>query len=119
MSALRLGTVSMLPLTLGAVLLMTQAALFAASVSTSPDTAAHTVSGEVMKISSEFYIVKDATGKTTLLQLQKYTVLDDGIKDGDRVQAQLADDGRTLSIKKVGGPSGARNQRSTPLSPPP
>jgi hypothetical protein len=68
-----------------------------------------TVTGEVIVVTDDFYVVKDADGKPTQLRLSKNfqdgnkdTRIEGGhIKQGDKVEAEVEPDGHALSIKKA------------------
>jgi hypothetical protein len=71
----------------------------------SPDASVETITGEVMKISSELYIIRDTHGNRTLLQVSKNTQVEEAIRDGDTVLARIASDGHALSISKSSAPA--------------
>ena len=60
---------------------------------------AQTVSGEVLKIEGENYVVKDAMGKEVKLHVSPETKKDGDIKIGDKIEAQADATGHALSIK--------------------
>jgi len=60
---------------------------------------AQTVSGEVLKIEGENYVVKDAMGKEVKLHVSPETKKDGDIKVGDKSEAQADATGHALSIK--------------------
>ena len=60
---------------------------------------AQTVSGEVLKIEGENYVVKDAMGKEVKLHVSPETKKDGDIKVGDKIEAQADATGHALSIK--------------------
>jgi uncharacterized protein YdeI (BOF family) len=60
-----------------------------------------TVSGDLLKIDGEFYVVKDMTGKEIRLHVDKTTTLDGAIKVGDKVEAQATEKNHALSIRHV------------------
>ena len=60
---------------------------------------AQTVSGEVLKIEGENYVVKDAMGKEVKLHVSPETKKDGDIKVGDKIEAQADATGQALSIK--------------------
>ena len=59
-----------------------------------------TVTGDVLKIEGEFYVVKDMTGKEVRLHVDKTSKLEGSFKAGDRIEAQVTEKGHALSIKK-------------------
>ena len=61
--------------------------------------AAGTISGEVLKIDGENYVVKDATGKEVKLHVNAQTKKEGDIKVGDKVEAQSDGSGHATSIK--------------------
>jgi hypothetical protein len=60
---------------------------------------AQTVSGEVLKIEGENYVVKDAMGKEVKLHVSPETKKDGDIKVGDKIEAQADATGHAVSIK--------------------
>ena len=60
---------------------------------------AQTVSGEVLKIEGENYVVKDAMGKEVKLHVSPETKKDGDIKVGDKIEAQADATGHAISIK--------------------
>ena len=62
--------------------------------------APQTVTGDVLKIEGEFYVVKDMTGKEVRLHVDKTTRLEGDLKAGDRIEAQVTEKGHALSITK-------------------
>ena len=60
-----------------------------------------TVSGDLLKIDGEFYVVKDMTGKEIRLHVDKTTTLDGAIKVGDKVEAQATEKNHAVSVKHV------------------
>jgi len=83
------------------------AGAYAADMGTSPGGAAaakeassaQTVSGEVLKIEGENYVVKDAMGKEVKLHVSPETKKDGDIKVGDKIEAQADATGHAISIK--------------------
>jgi hypothetical protein len=57
------------------------------------------ISGEVLKIDGENYVVKDASGKEVKLHVNAQTKKEGEIKVGDKVEAQADGSGHALSIK--------------------
>lgn len=67
------------------------------------DTAApglQTVTGDVLKIEGDSYVVKDMTGKEIRLHVDKTTKLEGAFKAGDKIEAQATEKGHALSITK-------------------
>ncbi|MEK7236805.1 MAG: hypothetical protein AAB242_09290 [Nitrospirota bacterium] len=60
-----------------------------------------TVSGDLLKIDGEFYVVKDMTGKEIRLHVDKTTTLDGAIKVGDKVEAQATEKNHAVSVRHV------------------
>lgn len=60
---------------------------------------AQTVSGEVLRIEGENYVVKDATGKEVKLHVSPETKKEGDIKVGDKIEAQADATGHATSIK--------------------
>jgi hypothetical protein len=60
------------------------------------------VKGEVMRVDSDGYIVRDVSGKEVRVQPGKDTKIDYVPQAGDRIEAQLTD-GQPTSISRVGG----------------
>lgn len=84
----------------GLVLMLTPQHTFAASE--------QSLTGTVLMISTDMYVIRDATGKGVLLTLGKGATVDPGIQLGDLVEAQLAADGQARAIKLL--PNAARGQ---------
>jgi hypothetical protein len=55
--------------------------------------------GEVLIVTDDFYLIKERNGKGIQVYLDKGTKRNGTIKIGDSVEAQVAADGRALSIK--------------------
>ena len=62
---------------------------------------AQTVTGDVLKIEGEFYVVKDTSGKEVRLHVDKTSQLDGTFKAGDKIEAQATDKGHASSIKQA------------------
>ena len=60
-----------------------------------------TVSGDLLKIDGEFYVVKDMAGKEIRLHVDKTTALDGAIKVGDKLEVQATEKNHAASIKHV------------------
>jgi Cu/Ag efflux protein CusF len=63
-----------------------------------------TVTGDVLKMDGEFYVVKDMTGKEIRLHVDKTTKLDGTFKAGDQIEAQATEKDHALSIKHAQPP---------------
>jgi len=75
----------------------------------SSDTAAagsKAVTGDLLKIDGEFYVVKDASGKEVRLHVDKTSKLEGTPKPGDKIEAQASEKGHALSIKPASAASG-------------
>jgi hypothetical protein len=68
------------------------------AVKAAPDS--QTVKGDLLKIEGEFYIVKDMTGKEIRLHVDKTSKLEGVVKAGDKIEAQVTEQGHALSITK-------------------
>lgn len=72
-----------------------------------PPSGIQTVTGEILIVTDEFFLVKDAVGKSVQLRLSKVfqgakdTKIEGVLKAGDKVEAQVEPDGHAFSIKKV------------------
>jgi len=60
-----------------------------------------TVSGDLLKVDGEFYVVKEMSGKEIRLHVDKTTTLDGAIKVGDKVEAQATEKNHAVSIRHV------------------
>ena len=72
---------------------------YAADAKAAPST--QTVTGDLLKIEGEFYVVKEMSGKEIRLHVDKTTALDGAIKVGDKVEAQATEKNHAASIKHV------------------
>ena len=73
---------------------------YAADVMAAPES--KTITGDLLKIDGEFYVVKDSAGKEVRLHVDKTSKLDGAFKAGDKVEAQATDKGHALSVKHDG-----------------
>lgn len=64
-------------------------------------TGPQTVQGDVLKMDGDVYIVKDMTGKEIRLHVDKTTDLQGAVKAGDKIEAQVTEQGHALSMKRV------------------
>ena len=62
---------------------------YAADAKVAPST--QTVTGDLLKIEGEFYVVKEMSGKEIRLHVDKTTALDGAIKVGDKVEVQATE----------------------------
>ena len=63
-----------------------------------------TVTGDVLNMDGEFYIVKDMTGKEIRLHVDKTTELEGSFKAGDQIEARATEKDHALSIKHAQPP---------------
>ncbi len=63
--------------------------------------AVQTLKGQVVKIESDTYVVKDATGKEIRLRVNQETVLQADLHVGDKVDAEVAPDGHALTLLRA------------------
>lgn len=56
--------------------------------------------GEVVMLSGEVCVVRDATGKSVLFKIDKGTKIDGSVKEGKKVEVSASADGRALVIKE-------------------
>lgn len=61
---------------------------------------AQLVTGEVVMLSGEVCVVRDATGKSVLFTIDKGTKIDGSVKEGKTVEVSATSDGLALSIKE-------------------
>jgi uncharacterized protein YdeI (BOF family) len=59
------------------------------------------ISGEILSVKDEMYVVKDATGKEVNLHVDESTEKSGSPKKGDRIEAEINSDGHALSLKKA------------------
>jgi hypothetical protein len=64
------------------------------------------VTGDLLKIDGEFYVVKEASGKEVRLHVDKTSKLEGTFKAGDKIEAQASEKGHALSIKPSGAAPG-------------
>jgi hypothetical protein len=64
------------------------------------------VTGDLLRIDGEFYVVKDTSGKEVRLHVDGTSKLEGTFKAGDKIEAQASDKGHALSIKPAGAASG-------------
>jgi len=61
--------------------------------------AAQLVKGEVVLLSGEVCVVRDATGRSVLFKVDKGTKIDGSVKEGKKVEVAATSDGVALSIR--------------------
>jgi hypothetical protein len=66
-----------------------------------PGSKSHIIKGEVLKIEGSAYVIKQANGKEIRLGIDQDTRMETTPKPGDKITAQMAEDGRTRSIRKA------------------
>ncbi len=59
------------------------------------------ITGDLLKIEGEFYVVKDATGREVRLHVDKNTKLEGPVKTGDKIEAQATEKGHAVSVRPV------------------
>lgn len=64
------------------------------------------ITGDLLRIDGEFYVVKEASGKEVRLHVDKTSKLEGTFKAGDKVEAHASPQGHALSIKPAGAASG-------------
>jgi hypothetical protein len=62
-------------------------------------TPAQTVRGDVLNIEDEFYIVKDISGHEMRIHVDKDTKMEDRIKVGDKIEAQINSNAHASAMK--------------------
>jgi hypothetical protein len=66
-----------------------------------PGSKSRIVKGEVLKIEGSAYVIKQANGKEIRLGIDQDTRMEITPKPGDKIAAQMAEDGRTRSVRKA------------------
>lgn len=69
--------------------------------SKSPTSSPQLMKGEVVMLSGEVCVVKDAAGTSVLFRIDKGTKIDGSVKEGQKVEVSASADGRVLSIKET------------------
>jgi len=64
------------------------------------------VTGDLLRIDGEFYVVKEASGKEVRLHVDRTSKLEGSFKAGDKIEAQASPQGHALSIKPSGAAPG-------------
>ena len=62
-----------------------------------------TVTGVLLKIEGDVYVVKQETGKEVRVQVDKRTTKIGNIRPGDSIEVQVSENGRAASIKQLRG----------------
>ncbi len=57
--------------------------------------------GQIVAIESEQYIVKDATGKEVRLHVNQETVLQSGLRIGDKIDAEVSANGHAVTLLRA------------------
>ncbi len=57
--------------------------------------------GQIVTIEGEQYIVKDATGKEVRLHVNQETVLQAGLRVGDKVDAEVSANGHAITLLRA------------------
>jgi hypothetical protein len=60
-----------------------------------------TVTGDLLKIDGEFYVVKEMSGKEIRLHVDKTSTLDGSINVGEKVEAQATEKNHAVSIRHL------------------
>jgi uncharacterized protein YdeI (BOF family) len=63
-----------------------------------------TVTGDVLKMDGDFYVIRDMTGKEIRLHVDKTTTLEGSFKAGDKIEARATEQDHALSIKHAQPP---------------
>ena len=66
----------------------------------------HNVTGDLLRIDGEFYVVKEPSGKEVRLHVDGTSKLEGTFQAGDKIEAQASEKGHALSIKPTGAASG-------------
>lgn len=56
--------------------------------------------GDLLKIAGEYYVLKDPTGMEVRLHVDKTSKVESDFKAGDKIEAQVTDNGHAQSIKR-------------------
>lgn len=59
------------------------------------------IRGDLLSIKGDTYVVKDRFGRFVILRVDKETKVDRLILPGAKIEAQVSQDGRALSIKRA------------------
>ncbi|MDP1767202.1 MAG: hypothetical protein Q8L74_00200 [Nitrospirota bacterium] len=60
-----------------------------------------TISGDLLKIDGEFYVVKEMSGKEIRLHVDKTTTTDGSINVGEKIEVQATEKNHAVSIRHV------------------
>jgi hypothetical protein len=61
----------------------------------------HTVQGEVLRIKRDNYLIRKYTGDVVHLHLDENTVITGPVRQGNRIEAKVSDQGQVLQIHTV------------------
>ncbi len=86
-------------LSLSGLVVMGMAGSAMCQVSGESATPAQIVKGDVLDMDGEFYMVKDISGHEMRLHVSKDTKMEDRIKVGDKIEAQVTSEGHAKSIR--------------------
>jgi len=64
------------------------------------------ITGDLLKIDGEFYVVKEVSGKEVRLHVDKSSKLEGTFQTGDKIEAEASAQGHALSIKPLSGAPG-------------
>ena len=67
----------------------------------SPAATVQSFKGQIVTIEGEHYIVKDATGKEVRLHVNQETVLQSGLRVGDKVDAEVSANGHAVTLLRA------------------
>jgi hypothetical protein len=76
------------------------------SGSDSQDT--ESISGEILRVQGELYVVKDEKGKEVKLHVDHSTQKSGELKEGDKIEAEITTKGHAVSVKKTGAQDAAK-----------
>lgn len=80
--------------------------------------AATTVEGTVLEIQKdEYYMIRDSMGDEVRLDVRQGTLVDETIAEGDRVEAQVTENGRAIAIRKASRVGGEQQTAMTSEEP--
>jgi hypothetical protein len=65
----------------------------------SSSSTSETVKGDVLNIEGEFYVVKDKSGHEVRLHVTPETRLEDRVKVGDKIEAQVTREGQATNVR--------------------
>ena len=59
------------------------------------------ITGEILRVQDDIYVVKDSMGKEVSLHVDQSTQKSGTLQEGDRIEAEVTPDGHALSIQKA------------------